>query len=71
MATGKIKTMVRDRGFGFIQADSSSEEVFFHSTSVASGGFDALSEGQTVEFDQEKDPRNPSRNRAGNVRATS
>ena len=70
MATGKIKTMVRDRGFGFIASDDSSEEVFFHSSSVASGGFDGLTEGQTVEFDKEKDPRNPSRSRAGNVRVT-
>jgi len=71
MASGKIKTMVRDRGFGFIQADGGSADVFFHSSSVANGGFDGLSEGQQVEFDEEKDPRNPSRNRAGNVRATS
>ena len=71
MATGKIKTMVRDRGFGFIQADGGSEDVFFHSSSVANGGYDALTEGQTVEFDKEKDPRNPSRSRAGNVRVTS
>ena len=70
MATGKIKTMVRDRGFGFIQADGSSEDIFFHSSAVASGGFESLNEGQTVEFDQEKDPRNPNRNRAGNVRVT-
>jgi len=71
MATGKIKTLVRDRGFGFIQADGSSDDVFFHSTSVASGGFDALSEGQAVQFDPESDPRNPSRSRAGNVRVVS
>jgi len=68
MATGKIKTLVRDRGFGFIQADGSSEDVFFHSSSVASGGFDALTEGQEVQFDSEADPRNPTRKRAGNVR---
>jgi CspA family cold shock protein len=70
MASGKIKTMVRDRGFGFIQADGGSADVFFHSSSVANGGFDGLSEGQQVEFDEEKDPRNPSRNRANNVRVS-
>jgi CspA family cold shock protein len=69
MATGKIKTLVRDRGFGFIQADGGSEDVFFHSTSMAPGAFDALNEGQEVQFDKESDPRNPSRSRAGNVRA--
>ena len=69
MATGKIKNMVRDRGFGFIQMDAGSADVFFHSTSVSDGGFDSLQEGQTVEFDVEPDPRNPSRKRAANVRA--
>ena len=71
MATGKIKNLVKDRGFGFIQVDGGSEEVFFHSTSVASGEFDSLNVGQTVEFDVEADPRNPRRSRAGNVRVGS
>ena len=49
MATGKIKKLVHDKGFGFIQADSG-EDVFFHHTSVADAGFDNLSEGQQVEY---------------------
>ena len=68
MKTGTIKNLVRDRGFGFIQAEGSVEDIFFHSTSVADNGFDALTEGQPVEFDVELDPRNPRRTRAGNVR---
>jgi CspA family cold shock protein len=68
MATGKIKRLVRDRGFGFIEVEGSSEEVFFHSSSLGAGGFDALQESQAVEFDVEPDPRNPSRHRAANVR---
>jgi CspA family cold shock protein len=70
MATGTIKTLVRDRGFGFIMTDGSTEDIFFHSTSVANAGFDALSEGQKVEFDKEADPRNASRSRATNVRVS-
>lgn len=71
MATGKIKSLVRDRGFGFIQVEGGSADVFFHSTSISNGGFDALSEGQQVEFDMDKDPRDPSRTRASNVRVIS
>ncbi len=71
LATGKIKNLVKDRGFGFIQVEGASEEVFFHSTSVAGGSFEELNVGQTVEFDMEADPRNPRRSRAGNVRAGS
>ena len=70
MATGKIKTMMRDRGFGFIQTDGGSEDVFFHTSSLEPGGYDALKEGDTVEFDLQPDPRNASRKRAANLRVT-
>ena len=68
MATGQIKRLVRDRGFGFIRPDGASEDVFFHS-SAAQGMFDQLNEGQQVEFDTEPDPRDPKRSRAINIRA--
>ena len=68
MASGQIKRLIRDRGFGFIQPGDSSEELFFHSSAVQGGIFDELEEGQMVEFDQEPDPRNPQRSRAVNVR---
>jgi CspA family cold shock protein len=68
MATGQIKRLVRDRGFGFIQPAGESEDIFFHSTSMPAGTFDSLNEGQTVEFDKEADPRDSRRSRAANVR---
>lgn len=71
MATGTIKRLIKERGFGFIQTSGSSEEVFFHSTSLSPGAFDELSEGQSVEFDVEPDPRDPRRSRAANVRVGS
>ena len=71
MAIGQIKTLVRDRGFGFIQKEGSSEDIFFHTSAVAGGGFDALKEGQKVEFDEGQDPRGSNRVRAENVRVTS
>jgi len=71
MATGQIKRLVRDRGFGFILPAGASEEVFFHTSSLAPGAFDQLSEGQTVEFDKEADPRDARRSRAANVRVAS
>lgn len=70
MTTGKIKSLVRDRGFGFIQVEGGTGDVFFHHTSVQGGNLDSLSEGQTVEFDLEADPRDPKRSRAGNVRSS-
>ena len=71
MATGNITRIVRDRGFGFIQTSDSSEDVFFHSSSVDQPTFDELSEGQTVQFDLEPDPKQPNRRRAAHVRLES
>lgn len=70
MATGRIKTLVEDRGFGFIAVDDSvsPHDVFFHHSAVQGGTFEGLHEGQEVEFDEQPDPRNPQRTRAANVR---
>lgn len=68
MATGTIKTLVKDRGFGFIQVEDGSDDVFFHNSSLPEGVFDSLRTGQSVEFDVEADPRNPRRSRAANIR---
>jgi cold shock protein len=53
MPNGKIKKLVADKGFGFIQTDSG-QDVFFHHSTVANSGFDDLSEGQQVEFTVEQ-----------------
>lgn len=56
MATGTIKKIVSDRGFGFIQ-QSDGTDLFFHRTAVAGGTFDALAEGQSVTFEKTMDAR--------------
>ena len=68
MTQGTIKTIRDDRGFGFIKPDSGNQDVFFHSSSVESGDFDRLREGDRVEFTEGTDPRNPGRKRAEDVR---
>jgi len=60
---GKIKRLIRDRGFGFISAENEAE-VFFHRSALQSIEFDTLNEGDEVEFDLEKDRRG---DRAANV----
>jgi CspA family cold shock protein len=59
MHTGKIKKLVRERGFGFI-SDTDGSEVFFHKSSLVDVQFDALTENQTVEFETQKTPKGPS-----------
>ncbi|HEY5434272.1 MAG TPA: cold shock domain-containing protein [Candidatus Limnocylindrales bacterium] len=66
MATGTIKRIVADRGFGFIAADDE-KEYFFHRGGLdGSLEFDRLVGGEKVEFDVEASPKGP---RANRVRA--
>ena len=71
MPTGTIKKLVKDRGFGFIRAEDG-RELFFHRSALRGVEFESLSEGQSVEFDIEKQGggRGPQdkRPRAVNVR---
>lgn len=68
MAKGQIQQLVTERGFGFIRETGVKDDLFFHSTSLTAGLFDQLVVGQEVEFDRGTDDRNPSRQRALNVR---
>ncbi len=61
---GKIKKMVRDRGFGFIRGDDG-KEVFFHRSGLNAAEYDGLSEGDLVEYVVQEGPRGA---RAENVR---
>ena len=63
MQTGRIKKLIRDRGFGFISA-TDGREIFFHQSSLVDINFDALNEEQEVEFEVEKSDKGP---RAVNV----
>ena len=66
MATGTIKKVVAERGFGFIAAEDE-KEYFFHRSGVdTSLDFDRLAGGERVQFDIEQSPKGP---RAANVRA--
>jgi CspA family cold shock protein len=49
MASGKIKKLVQEKGFVFIQTDSG-QDVFFHHSTVTGQAFDDLTEGQRVEY---------------------
>jgi CspA family cold shock protein len=62
---GRIKKMVRDRGFGFIRGDDG-KEVFFHRSGMNGSDYDAVSEGDAVEYVIQEGPRGA---RAEHVRA--
>lgn len=51
MATGTIKKLVMDRGFGFITPDKGGDDIFFHCSALPQkGDFDGLTEGLKIEF---------------------
>ncbi len=56
MPQGTIKKLT-DKGFGFIEGDRG--DVFFHSSSLEGTTFDALSEGQQVEYQEGRGPKGP------------
>ena len=64
MHKGKIKKIIRDKGFGFISA-LDGREIFFHQSSLMDAQFDTLNEGRELEFEVEKSPKGP---RAINIR---
>ena len=51
MATGTVKFFNTQKGFGFIQPDDGSKDVFVHITAVERAGMRSLNEGQKVSFE--------------------
>ena len=62
MPQGTIKKLT-NKGFGFIEGEK--DDIFFHSSSLEGTTFEALSEGQQVEYEEGSGPKGP---RAENVR---
>lgn len=54
MATGTVKWFNGTKGYGFIQPDDGSKDVFVHVSAVERAGLSELREGQKVEFDLER-----------------
>ena len=63
LATGTIKKVVADRGFGFITTPDQ-KDYFFHRDALDSSlDFDRLMGGENVEFEIEQSPKGPRANR--------
>jgi len=57
MTNGTVKFYNGQKGFGFIQPDEGSNDVFVHATALERAGISGLTEGQKVTFDTEVDSR--------------
>lgn len=53
MATGTVKWFNATKGFGFIQPDGGSKDVFLHISAVERSGLQPPADGQKVEFELE------------------
>ncbi|MGB6543311.1 MAG: cold-shock protein [Xanthobacteraceae bacterium] len=57
MITGTVKFYNDQKGFGFIQPDDGSKDVFVHATALERAGMRGLVQGQKVAFDTQEDSR--------------
>jgi CspA family cold shock protein len=68
MAIGIVKWFNSTKGFGFIQPEDGTSDVFVHISAVERAGLGNLQEGQKVSFEAVTDPRR-GKTSAENLRA--
>lgn len=66
MAIGTVKFFNTAKGFGFIQPEDGSKDVFVHISAVERAGLGTLSEGQRVSYEVVTERGKPA---AGNLQA--
>lgn len=57
MSIGTVKWFNAAKGFGFIQPEDGSKDVFVHISAVERSGMGNLHEGQRLSFEVQRDPR--------------
>tara|TARA_X000000950_G_C13326320_1_gene422763 strand:- start:123 stop:329 length:207 start_codon:yes stop_codon:yes gene_type:complete len=53
MANGTVKWFNASKGFGFIQPDDGTQDVFLHVSAVERAGISRIDDGQKVTYDLE------------------
>ncbi|RSS78230.1 cold-shock protein [Streptomyces sp. WAC06614] len=59
MATGSVKWFSSEKGFGFIEPDDRSPDVFVHFRAINGTGFKTLEAADRVSYDREQSPKGP------------
>ena len=57
--TGTIKTIIADKGFGFIAREGETKDLFFHSNDVTGTAFADLKVGDAVTFEVVQGQKGP------------
>jgi cold shock protein len=68
MASGTVKWFNGTKGFGFIQPDDGTPDVFVHISAVERAGMRSLNEGQKIGYEIVKD-RKSGKSSADNLQA--
>ena len=68
MIKGTVKWFNGQKGFGFIQPEDGSQDVFVHISAVERAGMHGLNEGQKVSFEVRAD-RKTGKSSADNLKA--
>ncbi len=56
---GIIKTIVSEKGFGFITVEGEAKDLFFHKNEVKGVTFDELKVGDKVSFEKAESEKGP------------
>jgi CspA family cold shock protein len=56
---GTIKTLVSEKGFGFITIEGEEKDLFFHKNEVKGVTFEELKVGDKVSFEKGESPKGP------------
>ncbi|KMO14759.1 MULTISPECIES: cold-shock protein [Methylobacterium] len=68
MSVGTVKWFNVQKGFGFIQPDDGTKDVFVHISAVERAGMQTLTDGQKLSYEMETDRRSGKQS-AGNLQS--
>ena len=57
MPKGRVKWFSDAKGYGFLQQEDGSPDIFVHFSEIDGNGFRSLQEGMVVEFDIQQGPK--------------
>ena len=57
MSMGTVKWYNSEKGYGFIQPDDGSKDVFVHVSAIEQAGLPTLTDGQKVSYEMQADRR--------------
>jgi len=56
---GTIKTLISDKGFGFIEVEGEDKDLFFHRNELQGVEYEDLKVGDKVSFEKADSPKGP------------